>query len=113
MKEAYREIIDGMHETAVSVDGTWQKRGVSSLNGAVAELSIQTEKVLDIAPLSRYCQTCINIRKLEKSNHTLFKKLKDEHACNMSHWVSTCTEGVKLILNDPFRKIIVVIQILW
>ena len=114
MKEACMEIIasdsnntDGIHETAVSVDGTWQRRGFSSLNGAVAALSIQTGKVLDIAPLSRYCQTCINIRKLEKSNPTLFIKLNDEHACNMNHTGSAPameTEGAKLIFERSIQK---------
>ncbi|GFT70552.1 hypothetical protein TNCV_1133151 [Trichonephila clavipes] len=31
-----------------SVDGTWQRRGHSSLNGCVAVLSIDTGKVLDL-----------------------------------------------------------------
>ena len=39
-------ITDGIHETAVSVDGIWQRKRFSSLNGAVAALSIQTGKVL-------------------------------------------------------------------
>ena len=115
MKEACMEIIasdnntnDGMHETAaVSVDGTWQRREFSSLNGAVAALPIQTGKVLDVVPLSRYCQTCINIRKLEKSNPTLFNKLEDEHACNMNHTGSAPameTEGAKLIFERSIQQ---------
>ena len=37
----------------VSVDGTWQKRGFSSLNGVVAAISVNTGKVivLNIPPL--------------------------------------------------------------
>ncbi len=37
---------------AVSCDGTWQRRGHSSLNGCVTTLSIETGKCLDIEVLS-------------------------------------------------------------
>lgn len=44
-------------------DGTWQRRGFSSLNGVVTCTSIDTGKVLDVQVLSKYC-TC-----LDKNNH--------------------------------------------
>ena len=34
-------------ETGVSVDGTWQRRGFSSLNGAVAGPSVNSGNVID------------------------------------------------------------------
>ena len=42
--------------TAVSVDGTWQKRGFTSYNGAVAAISITTGRVLDVEAMSPYWQ---------------------------------------------------------
>ena len=42
----------------MSVDGAWQKRGFSSLNGCVAAISMDTGKVLDVEPLSKVCKKC-------------------------------------------------------
>ena len=52
-------------DVGVSLDGTWQKRGFTSLNGAVACISIDTGRILDIEITSRCCQLCVtnqNIR---------------------------------------------------
>ncbi|GFT11048.1 uncharacterized protein TNCV_1084161 [Trichonephila clavipes] len=35
-------------DCGISVDGTWQRRGYSSMNGCVAALSVDTGKVVDI-----------------------------------------------------------------
>ncbi|GFU26605.1 hypothetical protein TNCV_1837331 [Trichonephila clavipes] len=35
-------------ECGISVDGTWQRRGYSFMNGCVAALSVDTGKVVDI-----------------------------------------------------------------
>ena len=51
------EIID----TAVSLDGTWQKRGFTSYNGAVVAISIPTGRIVGMEVMSRYCQACIQI----------------------------------------------------
>ncbi|GFY34748.1 uncharacterized protein TNCV_844471 [Trichonephila clavipes] len=42
-------------ECGISVDGTWQRRGYSSMNGCVAALSVDTGKVVDIEIMSSYC----------------------------------------------------------
>ncbi|GFU89257.1 uncharacterized protein TNCV_2549781 [Trichonephila clavipes] len=41
-------------ECGVFVDGTWQERGRSSLNGCVAALSIDTGKLLDLEIMSKF-----------------------------------------------------------
>lgn len=55
-KEAFYS--DGDLETAVTVDGTWMKRGYSSLHGVVAAISADTGKVLDFEVESKFCHIC-------------------------------------------------------
>ncbi|GFW38525.1 uncharacterized protein TNCV_3286421 [Trichonephila clavipes] len=54
-------------ECGVSVDGTWQRRGHSSLNGCVAVLSIDTGKVLDLEVMSKWCRNCNTSKSSEKN----------------------------------------------
>ncbi|GBN27205.1 hypothetical protein AVEN_89836-1 [Araneus ventricosus] len=42
----------------VSVDGTWQRRGYSSLNGVVRAISILSGKVIDMEVMSQFCKKC-------------------------------------------------------
>ena len=44
----------------ISVDGIWQKRGFSSLNGVVAAVSVTTGKVVDVEVMSRNCKGCVS-----------------------------------------------------
>ena len=44
--------------TAVSVDGSWQKRGFTSLNGVVTVISVNNRKILDSEPMSSGCKAC-------------------------------------------------------
>ena len=43
-------------DTGVSVDGTWQRRGISSLDGAVDAISMVNGKVLDLETLTRFAK---------------------------------------------------------
>ncbi|GBO07517.1 hypothetical protein AVEN_120365-1 [Araneus ventricosus] len=45
-------------QCGVSVDGTWQKRGHTSLNGCVSALSVDNEKVLDVEVMLKMCRIC-------------------------------------------------------
>ena len=47
---------EGATDFGVSVDGTWQRRGFSSLNGVVVAVSTSNFKVVDVEAMSRYCQ---------------------------------------------------------
>ena len=50
MKSAAAELVneDGnVTDVAISVDGTWQKRVFSSLNGVVAAISVEAGRVVD------------------------------------------------------------------
>lgn len=61
MRDAAAETIAGnagSNEISVAIDGSWQKRGFSSLHGVVTAISVHTGKVLDIECLTKYCMTC-------------------------------------------------------
>ena len=53
VKEAV-ECNDGFTDISVALDGTWQKRGHTSLHGVVAATSVDTGKVIDIEILTKY-----------------------------------------------------------
>lgn len=42
----------------MSFDGTWAKRGHTSLFGVVYAISVDTGEVLDYEVLSKFCKTC-------------------------------------------------------
>lgn len=46
------------HVTAVTFDGTWMKRGFSSLHGAFTAIDWEHGKVLDVHVATKYCQGC-------------------------------------------------------
>lgn len=52
-------------DLTVAIDGTWQRRGFSSLNGVVSVSSIDSGKILDVQVLTKYCHTCSTM--LDKS----------------------------------------------
>ncbi|GFW99569.1 uncharacterized protein TNCV_3418021 [Trichonephila clavipes] len=62
--------VSGHSDIPVAIDGTWQKHGHTSLNGAVIATSAYTGKMLDASILSRSCK-CPNKmhNKNCKANH--------------------------------------------
>ena len=60
---------NGNSNIAVSLDGSWQKRGHKSLNGVVTAISMDTGKVIDVHCMSRYCQVCTVQRSDKEKNH--------------------------------------------
>ncbi|GFW81915.1 histone-lysine N-methyltransferase SETMAR [Trichonephila clavipes] len=65
--------VNGHSDIPVPIVGTWQKRGHTSLNGAVIATSVDTGKVLDASNLSRFCKC---------PNKTHNEKCKDNHFRN-------------------------------
>lgn len=47
-KDLRKDSTDGKTEFTVMVDGTWQRRGHSSLNGVVTAISMDNGKVLEL-----------------------------------------------------------------
>ena len=111
MTDASNEIhnlqTDGIVDTAVSVDGTWQKRGYSSVNGAVAAISINTGRILDIAAFSRYWKGCISMERFQMSDPVKYANWKHAHHCSINHVGSAPAmevAGAKLIFNRSIEK---------
>ena len=80
-KELKMKNDDDITNASISFDGSWQKRGYSSLNGFVAAISIKNGKVLDVEPMSRYCKGCVQNEHLKKSNPMAFREWQANHIC--------------------------------
>eukprot|EP00117_Sycon_ciliatum_P019597 scpid91926/ scgid17719/ len=66
-KAADDAIQDGCKDIAVSTDGTWMRRGYSSLYGVQSAIAFDTGKLIDVEMLSRSCPACSHwSSKLEK-----------------------------------------------
>ena len=62
-KELHHDSDSEVVQCGVSCDGTWQRRGYSSLNGCVTTISMETGKCLDVEILCKVCHTCQSIDK--------------------------------------------------
>ena len=62
-------------DTDISIDGSWQKRGHSSLNRVVTGVSPVNKKVIDCLVYTKFCPTCA------RQNRTDIKK---PHACKIN-----------------------------
>ena len=49
---------DEVADCGISFDGTWQRRGFSSLNGCVTAILMDTGKVVDVEVLTKFCKQC-------------------------------------------------------
>ena len=88
MQDAANEIKgeeEGTVNTAVSVDGSWQKRGYSSFNGVVTAISMKTGKILDIEPLTRMCLGCKSAEAYRLSDPDRYNQWKANHVCLKNH----------------------------
>ena len=113
MKEACHKIRgdagpEEIINTPVSGDGTWQRRGHSSLNGVMTVISIDTGKILDVEAMCRSYKSCKLNQKLEKEDPEAFEEWKSNHTCRINYMGSVNNmepEGSKRIGNGPLKKI--------
>lgn len=91
-KKAIKEEIDlnsaagnePLHLT-VSGDGSWKKRGFTSLFGVATLIGKFTNKVLDFVVRSAFCQSCANWKSKQGSiEYNLWKESHDEE-CSANH----------------------------
>ena len=75
---------DELFDTGVSCDGSWQKRGYSSLNGVVTAISIDTGKIIDCEAMSRICKACNLKQNLRKTDINAYNIWKATHVCKVA-----------------------------
>lgn len=91
-------------DLTVAIDGTWQRRGFSSLNGVVSVSSIDSGKILDVQVLTKYCHTCSTM--LDKSKPHECKNFEGSSG-------SMELEGRKQYSVDPRPHAMCVTNITW
>lgn len=85
MQDAADEIKKGstdVVDTDISGDGSWQRRGFSSLNGTFTGISLQTGKILDVEVMTRYCKACKLKEPLKISDPAAHAQWLDMHDCH-------------------------------
>lgn len=70
-------------DCAVSLDGTWQRRGHASHHGVVTAISVDTGKCVDAEVLSNICKGCQHWE--EKKASVDYEKWKLTHNCKINH----------------------------
>ena len=75
--------INDVAQCRVSLDGTWQKRGYSSLNGVVTVIATDSGKCIDTDVLSKHCNSC-KIWEREKDSPQ-YDEWKESHDCRINH----------------------------
>ena len=81
------KILNGCDRVAVTCDGTWMRRGYSSLYGVFACISWRTGRVLDIHVSSKYCQECVLWSDRKESGRVSdaeFTAWKATHTCGVN-----------------------------
>jgi hypothetical protein len=84
MKRASAEckvLNDGEDDIAVTVDGTWMRRGHVSKFGATSVISVDNGKVLDTEVCSKFCHACSQHSKDDKKS-TEYKEWYAKHKSN-------------------------------
>ena len=69
----------------VSVDGTWQRRGYSSLNGVVTLMSNVNQKCIDTHVMSKCCKGCQNWERRKETEGDSYEIWKNDHNCSINH----------------------------
>ena len=70
---------DSVEDIAVSFDGTWAKRGHTSLYGVVFVLSADTGEVLDYHIMSKFCKACSMWESKKESDLQKYNEWKIQH----------------------------------
>ena len=73
----------------VSIDGTWQKRGYSSLNGIVTTISRDCGKCIDYQVVTKSCKACERWSTMEGTDQ--YDIWKASHKCPINHFGSSGT----------------------
>ena len=66
-------------DIAVSFDGTWAKRGHTSLFGVTFVISVDSGEVLDYEVLSKFCSICSHIERQKVDNPDNYQRKRELH----------------------------------
>ena len=82
---------------AVSIDGTWQRRGHCSKNGVVFLISIIIGEVLDYEVRSLFCRTCEIYETKYNKESIDYKRFFEKHqfSCSVNHHGSSMSNEDK------------------
>ena len=70
-------------DIAISADGSWQRRGYSSLHGLVTVISVDSGQCIDVDVIIKTCKSCEAMeKKKDAEGHPIFLK---EHDCPINH----------------------------
>lgn len=104
-KEAVLEEIDATEsdpktDLTISGDGTWMRRGYTSLHGVCTIIGAVTGKVLDVEALSSFCHGCSTWKgpKTGKEYETWLDKHREMGNCSKNHFGAAGSmevEGIK------------------
>ena len=74
-------------DIVVFCDGTWQRRGFSSLNGVMTVIASDTGKCVDYRVKSKQCASCVHHGSLKKvlTEPNLYEQLISKHDCDINH----------------------------
>lgn len=78
---AEAKALAGDESIALTVDGSWMKRGHSPLHGVVTAISADMGKVLGCETESKFCLLCARIQHTDENRHL----------CNLTHTGSSGT----------------------
>ena len=78
VRKCYDAALGDVIDVTVSSDGTWQRRGFSSLFGITFIIEHETKKVLDYEVMSKFCAACKRWENCDQEGDE-FKKWREEH----------------------------------
>ena len=83
MLKAADELKQTSSDIAVSCDGSWQKRGFSSLNGLVTVISVDSGKCLDFRVKTKKCMACSSWESRKGTDEYI--DFASNHECLINH----------------------------
>ena len=72
-------------DIVVSCNGTWQRRGFSSLNGVVTVIASDTGKCVDYRVKLKQCTSCTSWESRKSAEPDLYEQLISKHDCDINH----------------------------
>ena len=111
IEESYQSGEDHIVDVAVSIDGTWAKRGLKSLIGVTIVISALNGEVLDNHVLSKTCQKSPNKKTECEGDEERLEKWRMEHITagecdtNFTGISPVVAEGAVILIYDTQEEL--------